>query len=109
MITAAAPAAFAFLALSPNGHVPRWISAIDPGVKPAKSDASQPLVLDGSGVGGTVTSIGTILAWAVPLPEYCMTLKSSSPYVFGDGDTRASDAGAVSSKYGKVKVCLVTS
>ena len=55
-------------------------------------------MLDGSGVAGTVTSTGTTLAWAVPLPEYCMTLKSSSPYVFGEGDTRASDAGAVSSK-----------
>ena len=78
MTTADAPAAFAFWALTAKSHVPRWTSAIDPAVKPAKSAASQPLLLDGSGVGGTVTSTGTTLASAVPLPEYCMTLKSSS-------------------------------
>ena len=43
-ITADAPAAAALSTLSRKKHVPRWISAMFPGVKPAKSLASQPLV-----------------------------------------------------------------
>src|SRR5215471_11443961 len=42
--TPEAPAAWAFWAFVPNVHVPRWISAIRPGVKPVKSLALQPLV-----------------------------------------------------------------
>ena len=44
MITAEAPAASAFSALTANGQVPRWIRAMFPTGNPAKSAASQPLV-----------------------------------------------------------------
>ena len=50
MTTALAPAVWAFSALSWNVHVPRWISTTLPGVKPAKSAASQP-AFDELGVG----------------------------------------------------------
>ena len=50
MITPVAPAVCALSALSWNVHVPRWISATLPGVKPAKSAASQP-AFDELGVG----------------------------------------------------------
>ena len=43
-ITAAAPAAAALSTFSRKVHVPRWMSAMFPAVKPAKSAASQPLV-----------------------------------------------------------------
>ena len=43
-ITALAPAAAALSTLTRKKHVPRWMSAMLPGVKPAKSAASQPLV-----------------------------------------------------------------
>ena len=43
--TAEAPAAAALAALSAKVHVPRWTSAMWPGVKPAKSAASHALVL----------------------------------------------------------------
>ena len=39
-----APAAAAFSAFSSNVQVPRWSSAMFPAGKPAKSDASHPLV-----------------------------------------------------------------
>ena len=45
MITAEAPAACAFSAFTAKAQVPRWISAMLPAGKPAKSAASQPLVL----------------------------------------------------------------
>lgn len=44
MITPAAPAAAAFSAFCSKLQVPRWISAIEPAGKLAKSSASQPLV-----------------------------------------------------------------
>ena len=44
MTTPDAPAACAFSAFSPKKHVPRWMRAIRPGTKPAKSLALQPLV-----------------------------------------------------------------
>ncbi len=43
--TAAAPAACALSTLTLKPHVPRWTSATDPAGMPAKSAASQPLVL----------------------------------------------------------------
>ena len=43
---------------------------MSPGVKVAKSAASQPLVDDGAGEGGNVGSMGSTLALTSPLPEY---------------------------------------
>jgi hypothetical protein len=43
MMTPLAPAAWAFWTLVPKVHVPRWMSAIRPAVKPLKSDAVHPL------------------------------------------------------------------
>ena len=71
MITADAPASWALSALSWNVHVPRWISAMLPGVKPAKSAASQP-AFDELGVGaGRELVVVHLLTLAVtsPLPE----------------------------------------
>jgi hypothetical protein len=70
MITAAAPAASALSALTPNVQVPRWISAMLPAVKPAKSAASQPDVEPGWAGGGIWTSTGCTGAVTSPLPEY---------------------------------------
>jgi hypothetical protein len=78
MITALAPAAWALVALISNVHVPRCRSATEPGVKPAKSAASQPLVLPGSGAGGSVRSTGAIAAVTSPEPEYCIVANSVS-------------------------------
>ena len=61
------PAAFA--TLSSKGHVPRWSRAMLPAVKPAKSSASQPDVLLGSGVGGSVRSTACSGAVTSPDPE----------------------------------------
>ncbi len=63
---AEAPAAAALLPLISNVQVPRWISAMLPGVKPSKSSGSQPLVdvlprpsWTSIGVTGAVTSPGS--------------------------------------------------
>jgi hypothetical protein len=48
-------------------HVPRWISAIRPGTNPAKSAASQPLVLVRLGV--AVVSTAWTAAVTSPAPE----------------------------------------
>ena len=45
MMTPAAPAACALTALTSNVQVPRWMRAMFPAGKPAKSAASHPLVL----------------------------------------------------------------
>ena len=52
MITPEAPAALAFRTFTPKKQLPRWISAMRPGVKPAKSPLVQPLDEEGDGVGG---------------------------------------------------------
>jgi hypothetical protein len=71
MITPPAPAFSAFSALTAKSQVPRWTSAMSPGVKPAKSAASQPLLeLLGVAPGGITTSTGWIGAVTSPLPEY---------------------------------------
>jgi hypothetical protein len=68
MITARAPAASALSAFCANGHVPRWISAIAPAGKPAKSAASQPLVF---ARGGTrLMSTATTGAVTSPKPLF---------------------------------------
>jgi len=56
---------------TPKSQPPRWISAMLPAVKPAKSAVWQPAVELGSGVGGTWLSF-TSCSFAVtsPLPEY---------------------------------------
>ena len=77
MITALAPAAMALLALTTKSQVPRWISAMLPAGKPAKSVASHPLDELGSGVGGRVRSTGVTGLVTSPLPEYSMTSMSS--------------------------------
>ena len=76
MMTADAPAAAALAALVPKVQVPRWISAMLPGTKPAKSAASHPLVLSDVGAGGFDISTGWTTAVTSPLPEYCSVPKS---------------------------------
>ena len=69
MITASAPAASAFSAFAANVHVPRWISAMSFGplkLSPAKSAASQPLVLARGGV--RLMSTGMTGPVTVPRP-----------------------------------------
>ena len=68
MMTADAPAAWAFTALSANVHVPRWISAMFPTGNPAKSPASQPLVL---ARGGTRLMSTAVTAFATSPPRRC--------------------------------------
>ena len=58
-MAAAAPAAAAFATFSPKVQVPRWITAMPPLGKPAKSAAEQPLVLLGVGVGEMIPSAAT--------------------------------------------------
>src|SRR3954468_8597817 len=68
MITPEAPAAWAFSTFTPKLHVPRWISAIRPGVKPLKSSDVQPLDEVGASVGGmTMPPAGCIAAVATPV------------------------------------------
>src|SRR5690349_12799421 len=79
MMIAFAPAAFAFAILSTSKHVPRWTSAMLPAVSGGKSLASQPLVDDGSGLGGsTMSPVGTIFASIGPFvpPENSVVMKS---------------------------------
>ena len=64
--TAEAPAAWALAAFTPKVHVPRWSRATLPAVKPAKSSASQPLVL---AAGAPVVSTACTGAVTVPDPE----------------------------------------
>ncbi len=66
MMIPEAPANPALRTLVANGQVPRWISAIRPATKPAKSVVSHPLVEVGTGVGGRVRS--TPWTWAVTSP-----------------------------------------
>ena len=75
MITPAAPALNAFVALIANEQVPRLIRAMLPAGNPAKSAGLQPVIAD------------TVLTEAVtsPLPEYDMTLFTIGPV--GGGDT----------------------
>jgi hypothetical protein len=65
-MTPAAPASAALRTFVTNGQVPRWINAIRPDTKPAKSAVSQPLVDDGAGVGGSVTSTAWTCAVTSP-------------------------------------------
>jgi hypothetical protein len=51
-----------------------------PGVNPAKSLPSQPLVELGTGVGGMVMSTGWTAAWASPPPEYCRVKKPAGSF-----------------------------
>ncbi len=67
MITADAPAACAFSAFTAKVQVPRWTSAMLPAGKPAKSAASQPLVL---ARGGT-RLMSTAVTAAVTSPTRC--------------------------------------
>ena len=59
MMTASAPAVWALIALTPNSHVPRWMSAMslspDQSI-PAKSAASQPLVTGSRGMSSTMST-----------------------------------------------------
>ena len=88
MITAVAPAASALSVFAANVHVPRWIRAMLPGGKPAKSAASQPLVEPP--VLGLLTSTAQSPAVTSPLPKYCIVWKSGpSTHVVGVGDTCA--------------------
>ena len=56
---------------TPKSQPPRWIRAIRPAVKPAKSAASHPAVEPGSAGGGTRLSFTSCSAAVTsPLPEY---------------------------------------
>jgi hypothetical protein len=67
MTTRTAPAAWAFAAFSPKVQVPRWITAMFPAGKLAKSLASQPLVDPPTGgITGSMTVIGAVTS---PEPE----------------------------------------
>ena len=75
-ITAAAPAACAVSTLTLKPHVPRWTSATRPPGMPAKSAASQPLVLVlagslGSRFRSTATSGPVAVPSGVPLSKSC--------------------------------------
>jgi hypothetical protein len=74
MSTPEAPAASAFCSFAPNVQVPRWMSAIRPGTNPAKSAASQPLVLVRLGV--AVVSTACTAAVTSPPPENVIVWKS---------------------------------
>ena len=66
--TPPAPAFWALTTFTPKLHVPRWISAILPAGKPAKSADVQPLAELGVGLGGRMMPpTGTTSASAVPL------------------------------------------
>ena len=70
MITPTAPAALALSALTSKLQKPRWISAMLPAVKPAKSLASQPeSVVPSAPAGGNSTSTAWTRAVTSPLPE----------------------------------------
>ena len=67
MTTPDAPAACAFSTFTPKLQPPRWIRAIRPDTKPAKSPAVHPLVEVDVGVGGsTMPRAGWIAAVAAP-------------------------------------------
>jgi hypothetical protein len=55
--------------LTPKLHVPRWISAMLPGVKPLKSAIEQPFLELGAGLGGRTRPpvTGWTVAFAVPV------------------------------------------
>ena len=67
MITPAAPAAAALSAFTAKSHEPRWMSAMLPAGKPAKSAASQPLVEARSPA--RLTSTAVTAAVTSPSPE----------------------------------------
>ena len=80
------------------GHVPRWISAMLPGTKPAKSSSSHPLVdVFGTGAGGRTRSTPWTGAVTSPLPVN----DTKSPSNAGrDPATKIWGSGAVSSSTG---------
>jgi len=76
MMAPEAPAAKALSAFTRKVQVPRWSRAMLPGVKPAKSVASHPLVeLLGAGLGTTRSTASTATVTS-PLPEYDIVAKS---------------------------------
>jgi hypothetical protein len=81
-----------------NVQVPRGTSAIAPGGKPAKSAASQPLVLPLSAGLGTTRSTATSGAVTSPSTESIIERKSTRlTYAFGgDGLIRLRTAGVSS-------------
>jgi hypothetical protein len=67
MITPVAPAPCAFCTFTPKLQPPRWISAIRPGTKPAKSVVLHPAVELDRFVGGRMMPAdGWIAALAIP-------------------------------------------
>ena len=91
--TPAAPAFWALTTFTPKLHVPRWISAILPAGKLAKSADVQPLAELGLGVGGRMMPpTGTTSASAVPLLILGFHVVPS---------VKVSDVGAVSLSVGE--------
>src|SRR5690242_673884 len=88
MITPVAPAAWAFVALIAKVHVPRWISAMLPALKPAKSAGSHPLADDGVSVAG-MTVCPTVCTTAVAVGVFSGAGLKSVPgtKVLGVGET----------------------
>ena len=106
---AEAPASSAFADFTPKSQVPRWMSAIAPSGKSAKSSGSQPLLLSVSvGSAGARSLSTTTTSWSVtvPDPEKVMVAKSSpGEYVVASGEVCASVLGLFSWKNGNGKVC----
>ena len=113
MMTPAAPAASAFATLSAKKQVPRWMSAMFPATKPAKSAASQPLVeVFSTGAGGRIRSTPWTAAVTSPLPEYVIVAnpsKARCTYSRGVGAICSSSGTASSWKNGNVNGWIVTS
>src|SRR5512145_2871671 len=101
MTAPAAPALYAFVALSANVHAPRLIRAMFPAGKPAKSAASQPGVASPGGAARCVTGAVTS-----PLPEYDRIMLAIGPV--GGGATCSSTAGDTSMNVWNWKSCTVT-
>ena len=91
--TAEAPAAIAWSVLRAKVQPPRWISAMFPSGKPAKSSGSQPLPTPSDSV-----STGVAAAVTSPAPEYCIVAKSSP-------GVKARCSGAVCPKTGSDSSC----
>src|SRR3954447_5779891 len=83
MSTPAAPAVWALRTFTPRLHLPRWIRAILPAGKFAKSAAVQPLAELGAGLGGrlmrpTGTMSASAVPWLMPAFQVVPSVKSSA-------------------------------
>src|SRR5512135_1090223 len=110
MMTPTAPAACALATLVVAVHVPRWIRAMLPAVKPAKSAELQPLLEVGVPDGGMMMPpAGCTVAVTSPLPLYVAGFQSVfNTYEPAVGETSPNDGIAVKLKYGNVYCWMET-